>query len=368
MSDVADTLRLADLASPRRVASPFEFWPAPLFYAPVAAYWLWQALRHRSLTLPTLANPLMEYGGLCGESKTRQFEAMSPEGRQWLAPYVTIERGDPERVAEDLAKLLALAEAAGLRFPLVAKPDIGCHGAGVQVVHDPAELRAYLAGFPGGARLLLQHLVDCEGEAGIFYVRRPAERMGRIFSMTLKFFPQVTGDGTSTLRQLILEDPRASRAPHLYLGRHAARLGWVPARGERVRLVFAGNHCKGAAFRDGRDLITPALTERTDWLARTIPGFHFGRFDVRFSSLAELRAGRGFTAIEFNGGGSEAIHIWDPDMALPEAYRDLFQQVRYLFEIGASHRARGYVPDGIIAVARSWLRERMLKHSYPITQ
>ena len=58
----------------------------------------------------------------------------------------------------------------------------------------------------------------------------------------------------------------------------------MPARGERVRLVFAGNHCKGAAFRDGRDLITPALTERVDWLARTIPGFHFGRFDVRFSS------------------------------------------------------------------------------------
>jgi len=310
----------------------------------------------------------MEYGGLCGESKIALFESMSPEGRKWLAPYVSLERGAEARLAEDVADLLRLAEEAGLAFPLVAKPDIGCHGAGVQVVHSTEELRTYLAGFPSGARVLLQFLVDCDGEAGIFYVRRPAERTGQIFSMTLKLFPRVVGNGTSTLKKLILEDARAGRAPHLYLGRHAARLGWVPARGERVRLVFAGNHCKGAAFRDGHDLITPALTERVDWLARTIPGFHFGRFDVRFSSLAELRAGRGFTAIEFNGGGSEAIHIWDPDMPLRQAYRDLFRQVHLLFEIGASHRARGYVPDSILRVAYSWLRERLLKQSYPITQ
>ena len=72
MSDVAETLRhIDDLASPQRVASPFEFWPAPLFYAPVAAYWAWQALRYRSVTLPSIANPLMEFGGLCGQLERR---------------------------------------------------------------------------------------------------------------------------------------------------------------------------------------------------------------------------------------------------------------------------------------------------------
>ncbi len=367
MSDVAEVLRQVELESPQRVASHFEFWPAPLFYAPVVACWLWQALRHGSLTLPSIANPLMEFGGLCGESKVRQFDAMGPEGKRWLAPYVSIERGGPEALAEDLARLRRLAEAAGLAFPLVAKPDIGCHGAGVQPVRDAEELEAYLAAFPAGARVVLQHLVDCEGEAGVFYVRRPWEASGRIFSMTLKFFPRVTGDGVSDLRRLIMADPRAGRAPHLYLSRHERRLDWVPARGERVRLVFAGNHCKGAVFRDGRHLVTPALTERIDQLARSIPGFHFGRFDLRFASLAELRAGEGFTAIEFNGAGSEAIHIWDPDMALTRAYRDLFAQVGLLFEIGAAHRRRGYRPDGVLAIARSWLRERLLKGSYPPT-
>src|SRR5262249_38737899 len=148
MSDIAETLRHAGLASPQRVASPFEFWPAPLFYAPVAAYWAWQALRYRSVTLPSIANPLMEYGGLCGKTQTELFESRSPEGRQWLAPYVSLERGPAARLAADLAELLRLAAEAGLPFPLVAKPDIGCHGAGVQVVRDAAELKTYLAGFP----------------------------------------------------------------------------------------------------------------------------------------------------------------------------------------------------------------------------
>ena len=114
MSDIAETLRHAGLASPQRVASPFEFWPAALFYAPVAAYWAWQSLRYRSITLPSIANPLMEYGGLCGESKIALFESMSPAGREWLAPYVSLERGEAARLAEDVAELLRLAEEAGL--------------------------------------------------------------------------------------------------------------------------------------------------------------------------------------------------------------------------------------------------------------
>ena len=353
---------------PRHIQSLFEFWPPALFYAPVVAYWIWLGLRHRSLTLPTIANPLMEMGGLAGESKTRQFATMSPEGHRWLAPYVSGLRGPDDRLAETAAELTKLATDAGLSFPLVAKPDIGCQGAGVRVMHSEAELVGYLRGFPAGERLMLQRLIDCDGEAGIFYVRRPGEARGRIFSMTFKFFPYVIGDGEATLEQLIHRDPRAGRVPHLYLPRHRERLGWVPAAGEQVRLVFAGNHCKGAVFRDATALVTPALTERMDWLARSIPSFHFGRFDVRFASLKNLLAGEDFTVIEFNGGGSEAIHIWDPDAGLSGAYGALFSQIRMLFEFGAAHRAEGHVPGRWHELFRSWRREWKLKRSYPLTE
>ena len=48
--------------------------------------------------------------------------------------------------------------------------------------------------------------------------------------------------------------------------------------------------------------------------------------DKSAAATAKTGAGRGFTAIEFNGGGSEAIHIWDPDLPLTQAYRDLFRK------------------------------------------
>jgi hypothetical protein len=274
------------VGSPKRILSPFESWPPVLFYAPVVVYWLLLALRHRSLTLPAVANPQIEHGGLCGESKTKLFASMTPEGREWVAPYVSFMRGHDGDVDRDLDRLTRQLEAARLEFPLVAKPDVGCQGAGVRLVHDRLELRAYLRAFPAHERLLVQHFVDHEGEAGIFYVRRPNDAVGRIFSMTLKYFPTVVGDGKSTLGQLIRQDPRAGRLAHLYLPRHQHRIHWVPAEGEPVRLVFAGNHCKGAMFRNGGRLVTAELAARIDQIAHTIPSFHFGRFDVRFRSWA----------------------------------------------------------------------------------
>jgi membrane protein DedA with SNARE-associated domain len=356
------------LEKPRRLLSVFEFWPGFMFYVPVALYWAWQGLRHRSFALPAVANPLMEHGGLCGESKLRLFDSMGAEGRNWLAPYVSIVRGEAGEADRDLERLVDLARANGLDFPLVAKPDIGCHGAGVQVVRDAQKLRCYLEVFPPGESLLLQRLIHHEGEAGVFYVRQPGEIRGRIISLTLKFFPHVRGDGESTLERLIRADARAGRVPHLYIPRNRHRLNWVPALDEKVPLVFAGNHCKGAVFRNGFGFITPALTRRIDELAKSIPAFHFGRFDVRFASLAELQRGEGFTIVEFNGGGSEATHIWDADTTLRDAYSALFQQVRLLFEIGAVNRDNGHRPEPALQILRAWRHEWRLKKRYPITE
>src|SRR5208337_4288032 len=41
----------------------WEFWPPWLFYPPVAVYYLWLAVKHRGLMLPTAANPGIFSGG-----------------------------------------------------------------------------------------------------------------------------------------------------------------------------------------------------------------------------------------------------------------------------------------------------------------
>lgn len=340
--------------------SRFEFWPAPLFYAPVWAWIVLLAIRHRGIRLPLVANPGLPASGLVGESKSAVLDSIEGGARAAVAPYVATPKSS-------LAAALATIRAAGLAFPIVAKPDLGCRGAGVRPVRCEAELDAYLDGFPDGQTIVFQKLIDVEGEAGVFYVREPGRRRGEIFSLTLKYFPHVVGDGRSTLRELILADPRAGPLARLYLHRHARRLEAIVPAGERVRLAFAGSHSRGAIFRDGRAHVTEELRARFDAIADAIPGFCFGRFDVRFADFEAFRRGEGFSILEVNGAGAEATHIWDSRTRLREAWQTLFRQFALLWRIGAANRARGHRPEPWRAFLRRWLAERRLVAVYPPT-
>lgn len=362
--------RSAPEGPPRRVARA-EHIPCILFYGPLALRWFRLALRHRSLTLPSAANPMIEGGGFWGESKSACMALVDPSQRRWLAPFVTLERGAGEAAA-DLELGLARLQAAGLGFPVVAKPDIGWQGFGVRLLADAVELRRYLDAFPADARLILQRPVPYDGEAGVFYARFPDEERGRVFSLTLRYFPHVVGDGRSSLRECLRRDPRAGRKAGYYLGRRPEHLGLaaqdlerVPAAGEVVRLAFIGSIRVGGLYRDARHLITPALSRRFDAIARSMPEFHFGRFDIRFESLERLRAGEGFSIFEINGAGSEAIHIWDPKATLATVYRELFAVQDLLFEIGARNRARGFKPTGPWRFLRMAIRQQRLLARYP---
>jgi len=361
--DALDPSLAACLAepSPLRRVSPFEFLPGWVTYGPVVVQWLALGLWYGDLSLPTAANPLISTGGLCGESKTEILDLLAGEARRFVAPYTTMVTG-----GDDFSAARTAMGAAGIGLPLVIKPDIGCNGTGVRLVETEAALLAALAAFPRGVKLVLQKLIPWEGEAGIFYIRRPDEPVGRITSLTLKYAPVVVGDGVSCLKMLIEADPRHGRLKNLYFARLAERLESVPARGERVRLVFAGNHCKGSIFRNGAEEITPALTARIDAIARALPKFHFGRIDVRYRSLAGLREGQDFSIIEINGVGSEATHIWDPDTSLAEMFRAQFFHYGEAFEIGRQMRARGAKTSGLAAVWRDWRNQRRLMASYPL--
>ena len=349
--------------------SYFEFWPMWAFYPPVMLYAAWLMLRYRGALLPTVANPSFPGGGFYGESKAEILALAIRHVPDWVAPFIRLQRPDVsagDAASERDAALTALA-AAGLSLPVVAKPDLGCRGAGVKLVRTPADLLAYIDAFPRGAAFLLQRLVPHEGEAGIFYCRRPGEQRGRIVSITLKYFPHVTGDGRSSLRELILADRRAGQLSHLYLRRHTARLDEVLRAGESIRLAFAGSHSRGAIFRNGTHLVTPEMEARFDAIAQAMPEFHFGRFDVRFEDFEQVQRGAGFTILEVNGAGAESTHIWDRRTGLLQAWRDLMRQYRWLFEIGAANRARGFKPMSLAAFMRDYRREKLLTPQYPAT-
>ncbi|CAO3458002.1 D-alanine-D-alanine ligase [Azospirillum largimobile] len=335
--------------------------PPLLFYIPLVVQWFALGIRYRSLSLPTAANPSIEAGGLLGESKIACMDLIGPAARRWAACSVAL----VNRPSLTPAALDMLASGAGLSFPLVAKPDIGWRGIGVRLVRDSADLRAYLAGFPAEARVILQEHVDYAGEAGIFYVRKPGERHGRIFSMTFRYYPHVVGDGRSSLRELIAADPRASWKADLHHEALADRLDEVPAAGRTVRLSLVGSSRVGGLYKDACGHVTATLTARFDEIADQMPGFHFGRFDVRFASVERLAVGEDFRIIEVNGAGAEAIHMWDPDFRLADAYATLFHQQALMFEVADACRAQGTKPLTAWELISYQRRQQTLLPLYP---
>lgn len=310
----------------------WEFWPSWAIYAPVAVWIAWLAVRYRSVTTFTAANPGIEDGGFVGESKSAIL-ARLPQA--WVMPWAVIE---PGTLVDRLDALQAMLVERAWAFPLVAKPDVGQRGTGVRWIGSTADAVGYLRDIPG--RIVIQVPHHGPFEAGVFYVRMPGDARGRIFSITDKRFPVLVGDGVSTVDTLIHTHPRFRLQAAVFLARHAADRDRVLMMGERLVVSRIGNHSQGTEFLDGRHLLTPALEARIDAIAHAFDGFYFGRFDVRYRDRDAFMAGTDLAILELNGVTSEATHIYGG--SIWNAWHTLMQQWTLAFAIGHANRNRGY--------------------------
>lgn len=339
----------------------WEFWPAWLFYSPVAVFCTYLGIRNLGFSLPTIANLNQKNGGIVGESKIGILQTLMETSPGITADGYLVWRGT---IAERIDRIQDLCYRHEIGFPFVLKPDTAQRGAGFKKIHSIEEAERYLAQV--SAPLVLQRYVPGPLEAGIFYYRLPHDTRGHIFGITRKQFPCVTGDGTRTLRELIKADSRACLIAPTYLKRFGVEADRVLEPGDPVRLVEAGNHCQGCIFLDGSDLLTEDLRARFDAISQKLPGFYIGRYDVRYRSDDELRAAREFKIIELNGAASEATNIYDESNSLRSAYKTLYRQWELVYCIGAANRRRGHRPVAPLAVLRDWLEFSRQAMQYPI--
>jgi len=335
----------------------WEYWPWWIVYVPVAGWVLLLGLRHRSLSLFTLANPGIPAGGIVGESKG-DLLAQMPEDAVPQCVRLSADMPGDDKVSQ----VQAFLERPGIDLPLVLKPDSGERGCGVLVARSTDEVEDYLRTTP--RRTLVQQWIAGE-EFGVFYLRRPGEDRGRVTSVALKILPTVTGDGHSTLEHLILADDRAICHAHAFLAHHADSLQTVPGDGEVVQLGDLGTHSRGALFLDGQHLMTADLESTIERLAHSVEGFRLGRFDLRAPSQEHLRRGEELRVLELNGVTSEEAHIYDPQYGIVHAWRALMAQWSAAFAIGAAHRRQGLSSGGVRAVWREVRRYHRWKRQQP---
>lgn len=317
----------------------WEFWPRQILYPPVLVYIAGLMVKYRSFTLPTAVNPGMPCGGgFLMEKKSEIFSGMT--GVPELPAWMLFEAGsDPDGNISNLNRFMTEAD---LNFPIVLKPNIGQRGHFVSVIESGSEASDYFERHSNVEVIAQEYAGGVE--FGVFYLRQPDDKQGRIYSITDKRFTSVTGDGITTLENLILHDNRAVCMAKTFLRQFAERIDQIPAEGETFPLAKLGTHCQGAMFLDGRHLVTPELETAIDRISKAYEGFFFGRFDIKAPSVAEFQAGENLSILELNGLTSEATHIYQPGFSLSEAYRTLFEQWRIAFEIAAKNRDAGSKP------------------------
>ncbi len=293
-----------------------------VFYIPIYMYWFIQGVRAGALFFFNAVNPGIKNGGIINDPKYPILEQLPS---RWIPDTRLV------HTREELSKLLP-----SITFPVILKPNMGERGVHVLKVKNKQDLLNAFREIDGG--FLLQEYVEGPLEAGIFYYKLPDASSGNITSIVGKEFLHVTGDGKSTVAELMACEKRK----RIYLNKvDPALLSVVPAEKEKLLLQPIGNHNKGTIFLNECHRINDDLVHVFDEIASHIQDFYFGRFDVRFESWEQLYRGE-LKILEVNGAKAEPAHVYQPGTSLHKAYKVFFEHWRIMRNIAELNHKRGY--------------------------
>jgi hypothetical protein len=319
----------------------YEYWPFWLFFMPLVPYWIYLAMRAKSFTYFTAANPGIEHGGVFGESKMDILNKIDPK---YLPKSIFFNVSLPSSVVLEMVKVREID------FPLIIKPNIGERGDDVEKIDHEEGLLRYL--FSAKGDLIIQEYVDYEIELGVLYYRFPDSEVTGITSIVTKEFLTVTGDGKSTIAELLEDNDRARFQILTLMKKFGVEMNLVLTLGEMRNLQPIGNHCKGTKFLSGMDLVNNQLVQVFDKLALGIDGFYFGRFDLKVKSIADLYKGENIKILELNGVTSEPGHIYDPSYSIWKAYTETAKNMKMMFRVSRANIKKGQKVTPLLEMIR----------------
>ncbi len=307
--------------------SNWQHWPFFPFYFPLFFLWAWYIIKSRSIWFFSTSNPTLTFGGFEGESKKEMYDLL-PENYFPKTIYI-----DPKQRFDKVAKAV---QAHSFSYPFIVKPDVGMEGILFRKIDNDHQLETYHNNMP--VDYVVQEFIDYPLEIGLFYYRHPQNPSGVISALFCKKFPFITGDGFSTIREILQRDEPEITEELSKLSSN--ELNKVPGKGERKNLSFIGNRYHGATFHDLSEYIDVELVEVFDRISHQ-GQFYYGRYDIKCSSIEELKKGINFSILEFNGAGSIPNHIYTGKYSMWQAYREIAFHWKVLYQISRYNHKNG---------------------------
>ena len=311
----------------------WEAWPFKIIYAPLIPFWLYYTIRSGSVWFFTSSNPKITFGGMDGETKKEMYNLL-PENL-----YPTTFSVLPSTSFEEIKQKI---NEKSIPFPLIVKPEIGGQGILFRKIDNLNELEAYHKMVP--VEYMVQSMVVFPMEVSVFYIRYPNEIKGKITGFLQKIPLHVVGNGIDTLGHLILKHPKGVKRIKELKGRHEQVWNEVIGNGDKFILSYAANHNRGAHFVSLHDQIDEKLVSVFDNISNSINDFFYGRYDIMCASVEDLKNGKNFSILEYNGCGAEPNHFYDTGYTLPGAYREILKHWKDLFNISNYNRKKGVEP------------------------
>jgi hypothetical protein len=308
----------------------WELWNFYVLYFPISFVWLWYCIRSRSFWFFSSSNPTITFGGFEGEGKKEMYDQLPSQ----FVPRTIY-------IMHDLHfdEVKSRIKEAGFEYPFIVKPDIGMKGILFRKIENEEQLKKYHERIP--VEYIVQDLIMLPVEVSVFYYRHPSESKGTVSGFIHKELLHVIGDGKSNLEELIKSHPRAKHRYEEMHHRHGHRFDRIIPAGEIFYLSYAGNHNRGAHFTNLHKEIDERLHKVFDDLFDHNKQFFYGRYDIKTTSIEDLKAGRNFMILEYNGCGAEPNHIYDCGMNIFTAYAEILKHWKALFEISRFNHRNG---------------------------
>ncbi|MGN6163107.1 MAG: hypothetical protein ACTHOF_01070 [Flavisolibacter sp.] len=307
----------------------WELWPFALRYILIVPAWIWYCIRSGSVWFFSSSNPTITFGGFEGEGKKEMYELL-PEEVYPKTIYV-----HPE---DDFSHVKKRIQKNGFSYPFVVKPDVGMKGLLFRKVDHEKDLETYHQKIP--MEYIIQDLVEYPLEVSVFYYRFPYKQKGVITGFIQKELMDVTGDGKSSLWQLIATHPKAKHRLEEMRIKHAENLETIIPAGEKYVLTYAANLNRGAKFTNLKHLIDDDLLQVFDALSHPAQ-FYYGRYDIKCRSVEDLKKGKHFSILEFNGSGAEPNHVYNAGYSLLEANKEFLKHWKALYQISRYNHKHG---------------------------
>ena len=308
----------------------WQTWHHHAKYIPIAPVWVWYIIRSGTPWFFTPSNPTLTFGGFEGEGKKEMYEQLPPDSYPHTI-YI-----QPDTHIDILEKQIT---DAGFTYPFIVKPNVGMMGFMFRKISNAEQLKKYHETI--SIEYLVQEMVDYGLEVSAFYYRMPNEEKGTISGFLKKESAYIIGDGTSSVETLMRQHEGIRFKMEEMLVKHDAYRNNVLPEGEKYFLSYASNRSQGGKLIGLDHEIDDQLQQLLDGFSRHTGKFYYGRYDIKCSSVEDLKKGKNYSILEFNGAGAGTQHVYANDYSLWQAMGIILTHWKMLFRISRYNHKQG---------------------------